>query len=293
MLKGRLGLETARVPYLDRHGLMWIERGKLYVEDGVLVFATAGGGGLAAGAYQIPFQNISVIFMGPGCTISHDSLRLLARHGTGLVVTGSGGVRHYASMPFGPDRSGLARKQVALWADPESRMAVARSMFALRLEDDVQAADIQTPRGIEGVRMKEMYKRLARQYGVSWNRRQYDRARPQAADPANVAINHASAAVRAAAMIAVAATATVPQLGFIHEASGQAFALDIADLHRTSFTLPVAFRAVRRLQEGPNEDLERLTRSLAGRELRHRKIIPAMIDNIKEVLHADNDSSDA
>lgn len=29
MLKGRLGLESARIPHRDRHGLMWLERGNL------------------------------------------------------------------------------------------------------------------------------------------------------------------------------------------------------------------------------------------------------------------------
>ena len=38
MLKGRLGLETARIPHADRHGLLWLERGTLSVEDGCLRF---------------------------------------------------------------------------------------------------------------------------------------------------------------------------------------------------------------------------------------------------------------
>ena len=58
MLKGRLGLDTARIPYTDRHGLMWLERGKLYVEDGVVTFATAGTATLGKGVYQIPFQKV-------------------------------------------------------------------------------------------------------------------------------------------------------------------------------------------------------------------------------------------
>ena len=37
MLKGRLGLEQARVPHVDRHGLLWLDRGALSVEDGVLL----------------------------------------------------------------------------------------------------------------------------------------------------------------------------------------------------------------------------------------------------------------
>lgn len=38
MLKGRLGLETARMPHADRHGLIWFERGELCVIDGCLHF---------------------------------------------------------------------------------------------------------------------------------------------------------------------------------------------------------------------------------------------------------------
>ena len=49
MLKGRLGLESARVPHSDRHGIMWLGRGNLYVESGTLRFVTAGYGDLGPG----------------------------------------------------------------------------------------------------------------------------------------------------------------------------------------------------------------------------------------------------
>ena len=38
MLRGRLGLETARIPHADRHGLLWLSRGALTVRDGTLRF---------------------------------------------------------------------------------------------------------------------------------------------------------------------------------------------------------------------------------------------------------------
>lgn len=38
MLKGRLGLEKARIPHADRHGLLWLSRGELCVIDGCLHF---------------------------------------------------------------------------------------------------------------------------------------------------------------------------------------------------------------------------------------------------------------
>ena len=111
MLKGRLGLEGARIPHADRHGLMWLGRGNLTVEDGTLRFLTAGYDALPGGDYAIPYQRVSCFVLEPGTTVSHDALRLLARHGCGLLVVGEGGVRLYASLPAGPGRSAWARRR--------------------------------------------------------------------------------------------------------------------------------------------------------------------------------------
>lgn len=56
MLKGRLGLESARIPQTDRHGLLWLGRGNLVVQDGCLHFLTAGWEDLPAGDYSIPIR---------------------------------------------------------------------------------------------------------------------------------------------------------------------------------------------------------------------------------------------
>ncbi len=293
MLKGRLGLESARVPHVDRHGLLWLGRGNLYVEDGTLHFATAGYDHLAAGDYALPFQVVSCIMMEPGTTVSHDALRLLARHGTGLVAIGEAGVRFYASMPFGPDRSARARRQALAWADPDRRVHIVRRMYAWRLGEVLAVQDLDALRGIEGARVKKAYQEIARQFGIQWRGRNYDRDRPDDDDLPNQAINHASSAVRGAAMVAVAATGAIPQLGFIHEDSGAAFALDIADLFRENTLLPVAFGAAREAAKRQNESVERLVRGLATDTFRKQKVIPRMIDHIKEILDANDSGGDA
>jgi CRISPR-associated protein Cas1 len=273
---------------------MWLERGRLAVEDGNVVFTTAGSPRLDAGAYDIPFQQVSCLLMGPGSVVSHDALRLMRRHGTGLLAVGSGGVRLYAEfMPEGPDRAKWARKQAALWNDDESQRAVARKMYAIRLGEFVPDRGLDALRGIEGRRVKELYQNLADKYGVQWSGRRYDRSNPEAADVINKAINHAATAMYAAAGVAVAATGTIPQLGFIHESSLHSFALDIADLFRGDITLPVAFRATQRFQKRADADIEPITRRLAGRTMRDEDVIPDMIDQIKRVLDVDDGSSDA
>lgn len=254
------------------------------MENGTLRFGTPGNEDLAAGDYGVPFQTVSVVFLEPGSTVSHDALRLLARHGTGLVITGEDGVRFYASMPFGQDESGLARQQVRLWADEASRTQVARRMYGWRLGEVFPAADITVLRGMEGARVRTLYRTLAQQYGIHWAGRRYDRDDPEATDRVNQALNHASAAIRAAAMIAVAATSTIPQLGFVHEDSAQAFCLDIADLYRESVCLPAAFTAVKEFERNRGEPLERHARRTSGRVMHHRHVIPAMIDRIKALF---------
>ena len=282
MLLGRLGLETARIPHADRFGLLWLDRGNLTVESGCLRFVTAGGS-LDPGDYQVPHQTVSMILLGPGSTISHDALRLLARHGTLMAAVGDGGIRLYTAPPLGPDRSDLARRQARLWANPVQRLDVARRMYAWRLGEVLPHRDITVLRGIEGARMKETYKLSASRFGIRWQGRRYDRNNPTAADIPNQAINHAATAVQAAAAIAVISLSALPQLGFIHEDSDQAFVLDIADLFRDHITLPVAFNAAREAQSS-GQTIDRLVRRKMAAVFRQKKIIPTMIERIKELL---------
>lgn len=294
MLVGRLGLETARVPHVDRHGLVHLDRGQLFVADGCLRFLAAGTGSLARGEYTIPHQAISLVLLGPGTTVSHDALRLLARHGTGLAAVGDDGVRCYTAPPLLPDTSALARRQVELWGDKRhGRPLVVRRMYARRLGEIMPHRSIEVLRGIEGARVKALYARLAKKYGINWRGRRYDRSDPTATDEPNQAINHAASAVEGGAAIAVSATATIPQLGFIHEDSGQAFVLDVADLFRDSITVPCAFQAVNLARQRAGESLERIVRRHTGSLMRKEAVIASMIDAIKTLFEEVQPSSDS
>jgi CRISPR-associated protein Cas1 len=231
------------------------------------------------------------VLLGPGSSVTHDALRLLARHGCALAAIGDGATRFYTAPPLLPDSSSAARAQVKLWVDADSRMEVARAMYAMRFGEIVRTRDIEVLRGQEGARIKRSYQLAAERHGVTWRGRNYDRANPEGSDIANQAINHAATAVSAAATVAVAATATIPQLGFIHEESGQAFVLDIADLYRHELVLDIAFGAVKEATDGA--PIERVTRRRAARLMRQRELIPGMIDQIKILLGVDGRTGDA
>ncbi|WP_417723399.1 type I-E CRISPR-associated endonuclease Cas1e [Salipiger sp.] len=292
MLKGRLGLDSAKVPHADRAGCLYLARGALTARDGTLAFLQGErtvADALDPGDYAIPLQGVSIVLLGPGSTVSHDALRLLAHARTALAAVGEDGVRLYTAPPMIPDRSGLARIQARIWADEDLRIMTARRMYAFRLGEVLPHSDLNVLRGIEGSRMKEFYALQAQRAGIEWRGRRYDRANPSSTDLPNQALNHAASAVEAAAAIAVCATATIPQLGFIHEDPGQSFVLDIADLWRDRVTVPCAFRAAKAAKERPDENVERLTRRMTGEALAKDGIIPAMIERIKALIEGRND----
>uniref|UniRef100_A0A7C4RMH4 Type I-E CRISPR-associated endonuclease Cas1 n=1 Tax=Desulfatirhabdium butyrativorans TaxID=340467 RepID=A0A7C4RMH4_9BACT len=284
LLPGRLGLAASRIPHADRHGLLWLEYGRLSVEEGTLRFVAAKSETLDAGDYAIPYQGVSMLLLGPGTSLTHDVLRLIA-------AVGEGGVKYYTAPPMGRGRSDVARAHAQLWAVPGKRLDIARRMYAWRFGRILPYKDIETLRGIEGARIKESYKLAAQKYGIVWQGRLYDRDNPNAADLPNQAINHAATFVEAAADIATAAVGALPPLGFIHEDSSNAFVLDIADLYRVDITLPLAFGSVQEFQKGKVNSLEREVRKRAAKLFRQEKLIPKMIDRIKELLGVDDRGS--
>ena len=124
MLKGRLGIDSAKVPHKDRAGLLYLARGALTSRDGTLAFMqreATSADALTPGDHAIPLQGVSMILLGPGSTVSHDALRLLAHAHTALAAVGEDGVRFYTAPPLIPDQSGLARRQARLWAEDGQR----------------------------------------------------------------------------------------------------------------------------------------------------------------------------
>lgn len=288
LLVGRLGLAKARIPHADRHGLLWLSFGRLSVEDGTLTFVASKSESLDAGVYAIPFQGISLLLLGPGTSLTHDVLRLAARHGLLIAAVGEGGTKFYTAPPMGQGRSEVARQHARLWADESTRLSLARKLYAWRFGRVLPHRDIAVLRGIEGARMKESYRMVADRFGIPWEGRRYDRDDPSGGDLPNQAINHAATFIEAAADVAVAAVGAIPPLGFIHEDSSNAFTLDIADLYRVDLTLPLAFGVARDAMKDGSINLERELRLRTAAALRREKVIPRMIDRIKELLGVDD-----
>lgn len=280
MLKGRLGIDEARIPQKSRNGLIYVERCRLSIDNGslVLLFDEAGK------ELELPYQMLNIVLLGPGSSITHDAVRHCAAHGTCLAFIGTDGTRLYTAPPLFDRDSDLARQQATWWAGESTRVMVAKRMYHKRFGDTPRANSLESLRGMEAARIKKSYELIAEKYGIPWRGRRFDRARPDETDPPNQAINHVVTAVEACTAIAVQATATLAPLGFLHEDSAKAWVLDVCDLYRTTVTVPLAFRCVKEMDKSPGTPLERLCRRAVSRHVRDTGFIDTIIDDIKELL---------
>jgi CRISPR-associated protein Cas1 len=280
MLKGRLGIDEARIPQKSRNGLVYIERCRMAIDNGSMVLAFDE----AEEQLELPYQRLNALLLGPGSTITHDAVRHLSAHGTCIAFVGTDGTRIYTAPPIFDHDATLARKQATYWASATTRVMVAKRMYQKRFGETPRTNDPDSLRGMEAARIKRAYEVIAQQIGIVWKGRRFDRQDHDATDIPNQAINHTVTALEATVTIAVHATATLPPLGFLHEDSGKSWILDLCDLYRTTVTVPLAFRSAKEYQKQAEHTLDRLCRRAVSRHVRETGFVDTVIDDIKETL---------
>lgn len=144
---------------------------------------------------------------------------------------------------LGPSRGAqLVLRQAYLVTRPVERLRVARAMYGLRFPDeDVTAATMQQLRGREGTRVKRIYREQAELNGVTWDARQYKRDAPDSSDDVNSLLSMGNSCLYAACHAAIVGIGASPALGFVHTGKSLSFVLDIADLYKAEYTIPLAF----------------------------------------------------
>ncbi len=266
------------LPLKDRVSLVFIERGQVDVLDGAFVVVDAGGI-----RTHIPLGSVACIMLEPGTRVSHAAVHLASTVGTLLVWIGEAGVRLYASGQPGGARSDRLLYQARLALDDDLRLKVVRRMYAVRFgEPPPERRSVEQLRGIEGVRVRETYKLLARQFGVEWRARNYDRDSWDLADLPNRCLSSATSCLYGIAEAAVLAAGYAPAVGFIHTGKPLSFVYDIADLFKFETVVPAAFRIAAK----GSTNAEREVR-LACRDIfRSTRLLSRMIPAIEDVLAA-------
>jgi len=239
------------------------------------------------GQVLVPVAALSVLLLGPGTSISHPAIKILAEHGCSVLWVGEDSTRFYAQGVGETRKAYHLLRQAELVSDPDAHQAVVLRMYRYRFSEDL-VPDLSLPqiRGLEGVRVRKAYAEASEIYGVAWHGRRYDRNSWQSGDPINRALSAANALLNGICHAAIVSGGYSPGLGFIHTGKQLSFVYDIADLYKTEITIPIAFQTV---SEGEDR-VESRVRQHCRERFNEIKLLQRILPDIAHVLQVQDAS---
>ena len=219
----------------------------------------------------VPVSALTVLMLGPGTNLTHAAMKVLADSGCLVIWCGEGALRFYG-YGMGETRSAEhLLRQAQCCMDEEKHLEVVRRMFEMRFPGiDLSGKTLNQMRGMEGIRMRETYKLLAKKHHLIWQGRSYKMDEWDASDDLNKALSAANACLYGLCNAAIVSLGYSPGLGFIHTGKMMSFVYDIADLYKTETTIPVAFEIATQSRTDP---IDRAARIRLRTVLRERRIL--------------------
>ncbi len=235
----------------DKYPFVYLERGRLEIDASSVKWID-----FEANYVPIPVATLNTILLGPGSTVTHDAIKTATAANCSICWVGEDSLLFYAAgfLPTSDTRN--LRHQIALSADPEASLNIARKMFYRRFPDaDLKDKSLQSMMGMEGNRVRSLYQAKAQEYQIGWKGRQFVPGKFEVSDVTNQVLTACNAALYGILCSAIHSMGYSPHIGFIHSGSPLPFVYDIADLYKEHLCIDLAFY---------------LTREMAGRYNKHK-----------------------
>ena len=224
--------------FRDRWSYLYLEMGRLDVD--------AEGLGFHQGdkVVPVPIDQLSVVMLGPGSTVTHAAIKSLSQNNCLLAWTGQDGVRLYAASIGGTYSARRVIRQAKLVSDEEKRLEVAWRMYHFRFNED-STSGCQPGKYPRHGRYS-CPQDICRSFGKStvWSGKAgvMIRMTGTKGDPINRALSAANACLYGVCHAGILSAGYSSALGFVHTGKMLSFVYDVADLYKTETTIPVAFR---------------------------------------------------
>jgi CRISPR-associated protein Cas1 len=161
------------------------------------------------------------------------------------------------------------------------RLEVVKRMYAMRFQDELpEKLTLQQVRGMEGVRVRDSYRRASAETGIPWRGREYNPKCWGASDGVNMALSTANSCLYGICHAAIVSAGFSPAIGFIHTGRMNSFVYDVADLYKTDVTVPVAFQVC----STSSCDIPRRTRRACRDSFQRRQILKVIVPDIEFAL---------
>ena len=236
--------QLSNIPMLrDRYPFLYLEHGKLEIDDSSVKWLSADGKHI-----RLPAAAISTLLLGPGTSVTHEAVKILASLNVTVCWVGDDSLLFYAVGTSPTANTYNLKQQLALAADPEKSLTVARKMYERRFPDaDVWKLPLKQLMTLEGQRVRTLYTTLANKYHVPWKGRAYVPGEFELSDTTNQLITSSNAALYALVCSMLYSLGFDPRIGFIHSGSPLPFVYDIADLYKSELVFDFAFSLTTRM----------------------------------------------
>lgn len=235
----------------DKYPFLYLERGRLEVDDSSVKWIDC-----EKNVVRLPIATLNCLLLGPGTSVTHEAIKVAAQANCSLCWVGEDSLLYYATGQSPTSDTRNLRHQVELSANPKKSVEVARRMFAMRFTDaDLSGKSLKEMMGMEGYRVRALYEKKAKEYGVGWSGRTYQPGKFEIGDITNQVLTSCNAALYGIISAVVHSMGYSPHIGFIHSGSPLPFVYDLADLYKEDVCIDLAFS---------------LTLEMAGRYNKHK-----------------------
>jgi CRISPR-associated protein Cas1 len=272
--------EIRELPRLeDRASFVYLERCTINVSGGAIIAYREGQ------KISIPSCSIAAVIIGPGVSMTTDAVRLLAQGSTPIVWMSSDETRFYA---YGRPLSSSSRwliQQAKIVSQEHLRLQAAKTMYNWRFDDDVSSLTMAQLRSIEGRRMLDLYKRLAKEHGFTWSGRRAELDLQGENDRINYALTIGNQILYAIHLAITLGIGLAPGLGIVHNGRDNAFIFDISDLYKAKTSIPIAFD-IGADQSISQDDIDGEVRKRIRESVLKNNVLKDSIDKIFLLLNA-------
>ena len=221
----------------DKYPFIYLERGRLEIDDASVKWIDS-----ESNVVRLPVATLNCLLLGPGTSITHEAVKVLAQSNCGICWVGEDSLLFYANGQTPTSDTRNMREQMQLSADHKKSLEVARRMYSRRFpEAELVGKNLKQMMGMEGYRIRALYEQKGQEYGVGWKGRNYTPGKFEMSDITNQVMTSSNAAIYSIISSALNSMGYSPHMGFIHSGSPLPFVYDLADLYKEYLCIDLAF----------------------------------------------------
>lgn len=227
----------------DKYPFVYLEHGRLEIDDSSVKWIEATGH-----VISIPCTTVNTILLGPGTSVTHAAIKSMSESNCTVCWIGSDSLLYYATGETPTANTYNLKKQISLYSNSKKKLETARTLFSFRFPDlELKEKSLSEMMGMEGYRVKELYKKVAEKYEIPWDGRNYIPGKINLSDTTNKILTCCNVALYGILLSVVHALGFSPRIGFIHSGCPLPFVYDIADLYKPEVSIDLAFKLTKEM----------------------------------------------